>query len=562
MRSEVRSESGSYASPRRHWPFGFVTLWYQADDHFGLKLSVTYIDDDSQSYVLSSPRHSDKQCSSRPTLLTEPHSRLASPGALSEVQRWETEHNGLRHPSSVQVLTAWRALYGNQRDREGVLRAERLSPLPPPPATVLLGEGRAQHELRTGAEGCNYTSGIIPIAKAGVGLAPMVQGAGQEVAGASEGERLKCWLCGSMGEAHWPALPLEESSDDDACLPEAGSPAEDGVDSDSHVRDREGVRAGLGLDLTDYGEDDFVHKRNRRDNDDCVGTTRQSGGMTKRRRGSGSGVKVVGGASVGGRVEDDDVEVESSFPTANNKRQHKKTTRKSSSAADRNKRDTPSPSDVIRQLQKQVTVLETDLSATREVVRSKEKECAILVRKFDRRFAKEMETRRSWNAEKRVLEARILTLEGHSALMESRAVAAESYNQMIRDRIAPLHHLLGALEGGSFNGNMTPALPPGQYVQQQLPGHQHHPLSTGSGPASGRNADYVVPIERGRDSNEPTGSAFCVVCQDYTADTLVIPCGHLCVCNYHGVMMRAQGRLTKCPLCSKSSTGICRAVGL
>ena len=531
---------------------------------------MTYIDDDGQSPF--------------DTTSVDP-AHLTSLIALSEVRRWETDHHGLRHPSSVQVLTAWRALYGNHRGREGVLRAERLSPLTTRAATDSRGQGRAEHGLRTGAELCNYSNGIIPIAKAGVGLAPMVQEAGQEV-DPFVGKRL-CWLCGSVDEAHWPALPLEESSDDDACLAEAGSPR-DGEDSGGNGRDMGGGGAGGGrkggglgngvslggsgldsdaglrcrqvLDLSDAGDDAFLpHKRHHQDDNEKLGSSRRLEGTSKKRRSSGSCGKGVVGASVSGYAEDEgEGDVDNDIPHVVKKKQTKKITSKGSSATGGDKRGTPSPSDVIRQLQKQVTVLETDLSAARELVRSKEKECAILVRKFDRRFAKEMETRRSWNAEKRVLEARILALEGHSALMESRAVAAESHNQMIRDRIAPLHHLLEALERGSLSGIMAPEPPP---PQSQYPQYVQQQQTPWVGPLAGASGGYVAEVGSGHDK-DPSGRAFCVVCQDHTADTLVLPCGHLCVCNYHGVTMQAQGRLTKCPLCSRPSTGICRAVGL
>eukprot|EP01041_Mallomonas_annulata_P005543 gene5543-11165_t len=49
----------------------------------------------------------------------------------------------------------------------------------------------------------------------------------------------------------------------------------------------------------------------------------------------------------------------------------------------------------------------------------------------------------------------------------------------------------------------------------------------------------------------PSVTHSCVVCADDTADTVLHPCGHLCVCYEHGVELKKSVTQNKCPLCAE-----------
>lgn len=55
---------------------------------------------------------------------------------------------------------------------------------------------------------------------------------------------------------------------------------------------------------------------------------------------------------------------------------------------------------------------------------------------------------------------------------------------------------------------------------------------------------------------------FCVVCQDHTADMIVLNCRHICLCYEHVVELGAQDQLKVCPLCQQPVTSIARVRGL
>jgi hypothetical protein len=479
--------------PERAWPHGFVSLLYHADEQHGLKISMSYVVEDTLSLSTDAANNEDWK---------------------DKLQRWEAEHCGLRHPSTVLLLTAWRPVYKNERGKEGVLRAERLCPIP---SSSHSPSGRSRRG-GGGAAGCDCGGSVIPIAKAGVGCAS-----------ASVSEQSLCWLCGSSATAHWPDLPPEaEEKEEEVYSQEQMHETGQQGDEDRGMCEQEQHESGRGvLDMSGDGdgeeaedeeEDDVVaHKRPRQD-------SKVTTDAAKKRRSAGDDGKDLGGKK------------QSSKPS-------------NSQRTTGAKKDTSN--DLNRQLLKQNSALETELNATKELLRTKEKECVILVRKFDKRFAKEMETRRGWNAEKRILEAKLMSLEGQKALVEARAVAAESQNKMLMDKLSPLLTLMSATGGGG--GERL-----GLYPQHAA----SHQLAFPAGDVRVNQGDRGVSNESSDSSGAPGGNHFCVVCQAHTADTVITSCGHLCLCFEHAVTMQTQGRLTRCPLCNKPVAGICRAVGV
>eukprot|EP01041_Mallomonas_annulata_P002921 gene2921-5735_t len=60
----------------------------------------------------------------------------------------------------------------------------------------------------------------------------------------------------------------------------------------------------------------------------------------------------------------------------------------------------------------------------------------------------------------------------------------------------------------------------------------------------------------------PSVTHFCVVCADDTADTVLHPCGHLCVCYEHGVELKKSATQNKCPLCAEPIDMLIKVKGI
>ena len=55
---------------------------------------------------------------------------------------------------------------------------------------------------------------------------------------------------------------------------------------------------------------------------------------------------------------------------------------------------------------------------------------------------------------------------------------------------------------------------------------------------------------------------FCVVCQDSTADHIILPCAPICLCLAHYTSMEASGPLTVCPVCKVPKQSVVKVNGL
>ena len=71
----------------------------------------------------------------------------------------------------------------------------------------------------------------------------------------------------------------------------------------------------------------------------------------------------------------------------------------------------------------------------------------------------------------------------------------------------------------------------------------------------------LVSPEKPTTNNNQSSLHFCVVCQAYTADTAILTCGHVCLCNEHTVVMSERNQLSNCPVCKMEVTGVCRLKG-
>lgn len=137
-------------------------------------------------------------------------------------------------------------------------------------------------------------------------------------------------------------------------------------------------------------------------------------------------------------------------------------------------------------------------------------ETAVIMRKADKRFNEEKRTRRAWNEEREQLES---ALETANVKQQQMIAKCTMFDKM--------YDLMSSFAPGSL-------------------------------PIVASSSESAVPR---------TGH-FCVVCQDNTANTAILHCGHICLCYDHALRMQSEGQLSSCPLCKKSCDGVCKLSGV
>jgi len=75
------------------------------------------------------------------------------------------------------------------------------------------------------------------------------------------------------------------------------------------------------------------------------------------------------------------------------------------------------------------------------------------------------------------------------------------------------------------------------------------------------SSNIMASPEKPTTNNNNPVLHFCVACQAYSADTIILPCGHLCLCNEHVGVMSERNQLALCPVCKMEVTGVCRVKG-
>lgn len=73
-----------------------------------------------------------------------------------------------------------------------------------------------------------------------------------------------------------------------------------------------------------------------------------------------------------------------------------------------------------------------------------------------------------------------------------------------------------------------------------------------SSPQLGLSSNLHSPL------NSSTLSLFCVVCQAKTADTVLLNCGHVCLCSEHAQTMFDNDNQFRCPVCKQRCDRVCK----
>jgi hypothetical protein len=184
----------------------------------------------------------------------------------------------------------------------------------------------------------------------------------------------------------------------------------------------------------------------------------------------------------------------------------------------------------------------------------KTNECARLVRKFETRLQRELMARKYWKAQMNSLESKLSHEQNRARIFESRACEAERILNLYQNAAATFVEIHQQLPQSSSQRNEGIRRPSSSSVilsstatmNSSSACHASSAASTSTSPA----------LENGNEA--PTVPAFCVVCQTYTADTIIQPCGHICLCYSHVLTMQSEQILKICPLCKQICRGISR----
>ncbi len=188
-------------------------------------------------------------------------------------------------------------------------------------------------------------------------------------------------------------------------------------------------------------------------------------------------------------------------------------------------------------LVRRISELENEVREAKKAAKASRSECDLVVRKFDRRFANEIKVRKEWNAERRVIEQERADLQREKATLALKLEESEHFINSFLTASMPLMQMLAGVSGGKtdsiprFNASITSGL------------LAHMP---DSGATSSPASSQLVT------------KPFCIACQSHTADTLILNCGHVCLCYEHAKQMQNNGQLHVCPVCKCTASGICK----
>ena len=431
---------------------------------------------------------------------------------ISDVERWIEEYPNIVHPSKVLILTAWTPLIVvDGMDKSGILKANRLCVL---------------SSSRPSPDPFKFSPGFIPslISLPEVGLDFPKEGGGRKR------RLLQCDLCGCVDIIHWPDLILDltkKASSKPSYFPRSNR-------SDSYASE----------DAAEIGKKAAIEeimippsRRPLKRRSDPLKATNDSITSGKRRRKS---------------LFDDDIEaVDESISHQSSSAAPCDSAQSSRSQALLTPSKTPK-SDGDHQLQ----TLQEEILSLKSRLNEKEKECSTLMRKFDTRFKMELVTRRNWKAQMSQLETKLSNEQKSAMEYESRACEAERILSLYQSALVPLVEIYQSQQSSSSTRNVMNS--------QRNEGTRRLPSSTTPAFPSSSPSSVLAAFPSSASQaasthqNDGNTAAFCVVCQTYTADTLLLPCGHLCLCYSHALSMQSDRILRVCPLCKKECQGISR----
>ena len=419
---------------------GVITLWYQLEEDYGLKLNISYATRSNDANHITS----ENSVSSN----------------LYPVGKSVLD---FAPPDDVILLTSWWPLQSYQH-KGGVLKADRLS---------CFTSAKSAH--KTDQSGKYMLPVPSSLVRSGVGLVPTSH--------SKEGGFDICWVCGCVcKKSHWLALQEHEDDEDD------DADADEDNDDNEFVNQDEYQVPGGSLAFEKEGVED------RDDEKASKGIIQPSSKIYSRAK-----IKKPTSSERG---------VSCVRTTKSKKR--KVSSNNDSKASKMNNISTCCSTKCSNTLRE----TSAKLSLVEELLENKKNECRSLLQRFDDRLRCERSARRKWNDDKLNLEKEVSDLRKRNMVLEH---DLEEMKQRQTIALAKMNSMF-ASTGEPMVSSLASS--------QNSPGHQL--------------------------------TNFCVVCQDNTANNMVLNCGHICLCQDHADIMRHRNSLSVCPVCKKECSGIRR----
>eukprot|EP01041_Mallomonas_annulata_P007524 gene7524-15407_t len=202
----------------------------------------------------------------------------------------------------------------------------------------------------------------------------------------------------------------------------------------------------------------------------------------------------------------------------------------------------------IQQLTTKHRRLEDKLDSMETELRIARSDLEVTIRKADRRFEQEKISRRGWKIEKDILTYELDEAKRELQLERMRREDETRVKHRIEQQLLQVRSLLGLPASDSSSSELISSTDP--TVTTTFTTTSTSSLASPS--ASAQSPSHGLKIS----------APFCVICQANTADTMVLNCGHICLCSDHARHMTVNRQLDHCPLCKEACIGICRVQGL
>jgi hypothetical protein len=444
---------------------GFISLWYQMEEIYGLKLNISYA---------ASATSLPKECENDGGGIDMPRMPLNSLP--------DKEEAPLIPPCDVVLLTTWWQLCTQNvnLNKSGVLKADRLSCFTYHNVTSSSSRYGARSIVPVPLEVTRRGVGVVPVDGSLKVKGGMFSSNSNEDLTCIGNDNMRCWLCKCTcfnGRFHWPEFREDEDTNDE---------------NETHSE----------YDAVEVVEEEPSSK--------TVHAEHSLNSLLEE--------------TIDNGVPESKQKVAIS---TSNKRKKRAITNKKPTADSEVTACSASCSLALRGLQTKLLNAEADLQNARLRNQEKEKECRILVRKFDRRFEIEKKSRREWIHEKSRLMGKVDELQKSNMILEAQLTEMTHAQTLAMAEINQIFGRTAAVGESSSSSNIFNM--------------------------------------RGTVSSSPSTSGstqpFCVVCQAHTADTMILNCGHICLCHDHAVLMQENNQLDACPVCKMACVQICRVRG-
>lgn len=187
-------------------------------------------------------------------------------------------------------------------------------------------------------------------------------------------------------------------------------------------------------------------------------------------------------------------------------------------------------------------------SLNKQLSNSKE-ECDIAMKKFDRRFQNEIIARRQWNTEKFELIHSVEELKSSKLTAEAKVTSLERQLNKMMQMMKPMFSLYQSMQGihGENVLNDCSGIPLSPTATANVGGVTNDAVILAGTPNDGKNIYMQKP--------------FCIICQLYHANIMLVPCGHICLCQEQAFHMQNNSQLGACPICKSNVRTSCKVNG-